>query len=212
MNRKYFIVLLLSTFFWACKKNKDIIPPIEDRYEEGEEFSAGIRTIKDESSLAFSYQLSGLNSQEKLDFFVGNSFFNQNWVQAPSSSTARDGLGPMFNARSCASCHFRDGRGQPFVNNGLLFRLSIPGTGSNGEPLGDVNYGGQLSDNSIQGVVKEGDFNIFYNDQSYQFPDGESYSLRTPIYTFNNLNYGGMNGGIMFSPRIGQQMIGLGCM
>lgn len=212
MKKRYLFIVLIF-FLISCKKDQKIDSSVtggSSAYEEGEEYSAGIRTINDQSSLAFSYELSGLNAQEKLDFFVGNSFFNQNWVEAPSSTTARDGLGPMFNARSCASCHFRDGRGEPYANKGLLFRLSIPGNGANGEPLADINYGGQLNDNSIQGVASEGAFNIFYNEQNYQFPDGETYSLRTPVYTFTGLNYGTMNSGIMFSPRIGQQMIGLG--
>lgn len=204
--------LLIVIAFLSCKKDAPIESPNGGSfaYETGEENSAGIRTVNDQSNLAFSYQVSGLSAQEKLDFFVGNSFFNQNWVEAPSSTTARDGLGPMFNARSCASCHFRDGRGEPFANKGLLFRLSVPGTGLNGEPLGDINYGGQLSDNAIQGVAKEGQFNISYNETNYSFSDGEYYSLRTPVYSFNGLNYGAMDGGIMYSPRIGQQMIGLG--
>ncbi len=212
MKQNYLFIALFFSLV-ACKKDQKTEPSItvgSSAYEEGEEYSAGIRTVNDQSSLAFSYQLSGLNTQEKLDFFVGNSFFNQNWVEAPSSTTARDGLGPMFNARSCASCHFRDGRGEPFANKGLLFRLSVPGIGLNGEPVADINYGGQLSDNAIQGVASEGVFTIFYNEQNYQFPDGENYSLRTPVYTFSGLNYGAMNSGIMFSPRIGQQMIGLG--
>ena len=206
-------LLLVFIILMSCKKDtktEPIEPVGSFGYEPNEELSAGIRTVNDQSSLAFSYQLSGLNAQEKLDFFVGNSFFNQNWVEAPSSTTARDGLGPMFNARSCAGCHFRDGRGEPFQNKGLLFRLSVPGIGANGEPLPDINYGGQLNDNSISTVANEGAFNIFYNDQVYQFPDGESYSLRTPIYNFTSLNYGAMNGGILFSPRVGQQIIGLG--
>jgi CxxC motif-containing protein (DUF1111 family) len=206
------IILFLLVVLVSCKKDPKVSNPLEDgvAYEDGEEYSAGIRTVNDQSALAFSYEISGLTAQEKLDFFVGNSFFTQNWVEAPSSTTARDGLGPLFNARSCAGCHFRDGRGEPLVNKGLLFRLSIPGVGPNGEPIPDINYGGQLNDNSIQNVPNEGVFSIFYNEQSYQFADGETYSLRTPNYSFTNLGYGAMNGGIMFSPRIGQQMIGLG--
>ena len=206
-------ILLLLVALMSCKKDPKVETPLEDGlavYEDGEEYSAGIRTINDQSSLAFSYEISGLTAQEKLDFFVGNSFFTQNWVEAPSSTTARDGLGPLFNSHSCSGCHFRDGRGEPLANKGLLFRLSIPGVGPNGEPIPDINYGGQLNDNSIQNVPNEGVFSIFYNEQSYQFADGETYSLRTPNYSFTNLGYGAMNGGIMFSPRIGQQMIGLG--
>jgi CxxC motif-containing protein (DUF1111 family) len=211
MKVRFFILILISLM--ACKKNKPNELPLEtvqSNYEQDEELSAGIRTNNDQSGLAFSYQISGLNAQEKLDFFVGNSFFNQNWVEAPSSTTARDGLGPFFNARSCASCHFRDGRGEPFTNKGLLFRLSSPDIGTNGEPLPEINYGGQLSDNAIQGVPKEVQFITAYNEQSYTFPDGETFKLRTPSYTFTNLNYGALSSTAQFSPRVGQQVIGLG--
>ena len=48
--------------------------------------------------------------------------------------TGRDGLGPLFNAQSCSSCHFRR-TGAPTAEpdddpeRGLLLRLSVPGTG-----------------------------------------------------------------------------------
>lgn len=206
-------VLIFVVFLYSCKKESKQNPenpPQSNAYETGEELSAGIRTVNDQSSLAFSYQISGLTSQEGLDFFVGNSFFNQNWVMAPSSTVARDGLGPVFNAKSCAGCHFRDGRGQPYFEVGLLFRLSVPGVGIYGEPLPDPNYGGQLNDNGILGVSKEGDFNVSYTELPGSFSDGETYSLRQPVYSFSNLMYGAMSPGVMYSPRIGQQMVGLG--
>lgn len=83
--------------------------------------------------------------------FCGQLFFNQNWVTAPASTTARDGLGPFFNARSCAGCHFKDGRGRPpefagEIPTGFLLRLSLPGTDFHGEPLPEPNYGGQAGD------------------------------------------------------------------
>ena len=55
----------------------------------------------------------GLTGEQRRTFAVGNSFFNQNWVTAPASTEGRDGLGPLFNAQSCSSCHFKDGRGRP---------------------------------------------------------------------------------------------------
>lgn len=206
-------LVLLPLFFLSCKKDEKPEPLPEEpvyAYEAGEELSAGVRTIKDESAQAFSYQIPGLDNQQGLDFFVGNSFFNQNWVEAPSSTTARDGLGPLFNARSCAGCHFKDGRGQPFDDKGLLFRLSVSGSNAHGGPLGDGAYGGQLQDHAIQGVGKEGSFSIFYSEQTGNFPDGEPYSLRVPTYSFSELNYGALSANILFSPRVGQQMIGLG--
>ena len=46
-------------------------------------------------------------------FNLGNGFFKKFWVSSPSSTEASDGLGPLFNARSCQSCHLKDGRGHP---------------------------------------------------------------------------------------------------
>ena len=108
-------------------------PTFRDYLEEGEQLSGGQATVFDTTPNAFSQPIPGLDRDQELLFFVGNSFFNQNWVTAPASTTARDGLGPFFNARSCASCHFKDGRGRaPNFDGkappGFLMRLSLPGT------------------------------------------------------------------------------------
>ncbi|MGV3631447.1 MAG: di-heme oxidoredictase family protein [Bacteroidota bacterium] len=209
---KYFLVLFLAAgaFLWGCKKDKAPLAVAYAQYENGEELSAGNLTVHDESGLAFSYQVKGVSQDEKLLFFVGNSFFQDNWVEAPSSTTARDGLGPLFNSKSCAGCHFRDGRGQPFKNKGMLFRLSLPGNAPDNGPLAELIYGGQLQDNGISTVQNEGTMNISYTEIAGTYPDGTSYSLRKPAYSISGINYGGMDGSLLISPRVGQQMIGLG--
>lgn len=45
-----------------------------------------------------------------LEDFMGRSFFEDPWVAAPASTTLRDGLGPLYNAHACASCHRPAGR------------------------------------------------------------------------------------------------------
>ena len=50
---------------------------------------------------------------EQLDFWDGFSFFRDPWVASPSITRDRDGLGPLFNARSCKTCHADGGRGRP---------------------------------------------------------------------------------------------------
>ena len=52
--------------------------------------------------------------------------------------------------------------------------------------------------------------NIEYTEITGQFADGESYSLRQPHITFTNLAYGDMHPETLTSPRIANQMIGLG--
>ncbi len=183
--------------------------------EEGEELSGGQATIFDTTPNAFALPVPGLEREQELLFFVGNSFFNQNWVMAPSSTTARDGLGPFFNSRSCAGCHFKDGRGRPpefYGENptGFLVRLSIPGTDIHSEPNTEPNYGGQLQDQAIANIPAEGQVEITYTEIPGTFADGEPYSLRQPTYAIKELAYGDMHPEVLTSPRVANQMIGLG--
>lgn len=187
--------------------------PYSDNYEQGEEYSGGTAaTVFDFGTNAFSHQVPGLSGEEETWFAVGNSFFKQNWVTAPSSTAGRDGLGPLMNAFSCSGCHLRDGRGQPetFVGpstSALLFRLSIPGTDIHGGPLSDPVYGGQFQNMSIEGVQSEGTVTVAYDQISGQYADGGTYQLRKPVYIISGSS-GGYSG--MVSPRIAQQVMGLG--
>lgn len=188
----------------SCRKGSEI----ESYDDPVAEPAAGSCTVYDQSSYAFTYRINGLSSEETTQFFVGNSFFNQNWVEAPSTTTARDGLGPLFNAKSCAGCHFRDGRGLPIKNEGLLFRLGTPSGTVSGSII-DAIYAGQLQDQGISSVSSEGDMVISYTEVTGHYPDGTPYSLRVPAYSISGQNYGGLTAS-MVSPRVSQQMIGLG--
>ena len=164
---------------------------------------------------AFGLPARNLDTLERRTFAVGNSFFRQNWVTAPASTTARDGLGPTFNALSCSSCHFLDGRGKPpdgpdDGERGLLLRLSIPGTGENGGSVPEPVYGGQLQDRAIVGVPVEGEFTILYQEIPGLFEDGETYTLRKPTYQFRELNFGPMHPDTMVSPRVAPVVVGMG--
>ncbi len=175
----------------------------------------GGATIDDSTRDAFSRPLPGLSRQEKRLFFVGNSFFNQSWVAAPASTTARDGLGPLFNSRSCAGCHFKDGRGRPPLQEGesptgLLLRLSVAGAGDYGAPKPHPIYGGQLQSHAILGVLPEGSLSIHYTEINGQFADGTPYILLMPHYSINAPNYGDLPPDLLISPRVANQMIGLG--
>ena len=164
---------------------------------------------------AFGLSARNLSQQERRTFAVGNSFFRQNWVTAPASTEARDGLGPTFNALSCSSCHLLDGRGKPPEGpddgeRGLLLRLSIPGTDRHGAPLPEPVYGGQLQDRAILDVSPEGEFLIVYQELAGTFGDGESYSLRQPMYQFRDLAFGDLHPETMISPRVAPAIVGMG--
>ncbi|GAW89382.1 hypothetical protein FPS14_contig00020-0042 [Flavobacterium psychrophilum] len=183
--------------------------------ENGEEYSGGQATVFNSSEEAFGFFARNLTQEEQTDFGMGNSFFRQSWVSAPASTTARDGLGPFFNAVSCSSCHFKDGRGRPpafdgELGRGLLLRLSLAGNHPNGSSFSDPIYGGQLQDNAVLGQTVKGKYTITYQLISETLADGTVIQLRKPIYQINNLGYGALAGGVLVSPRIANQMIGLG--
>ncbi|HTV20346.1 MAG TPA: di-heme oxidoredictase family protein [Polyangiaceae bacterium] len=148
-------------------------------------------------------------------FQTGNAFFNQAWTEAPSSNTARDGLGPLFNARSCSTCHFKDGRGRPPLDgeNGLssmLFRIGAPGTPPGEAPLSDPGYGDQLQPNGVDGVPGEGTPQIVYTSVAGQYADGEAYELLAPAYSIDAPSHGPFVDGLRISARVAPAMIGLG--
>jgi CxxC motif-containing protein (DUF1111 family) len=184
-------------------------------YEPGEELSGGATTVFDEGANAFSFAARNLQGERRDKFFVGNSAFKRNWVTAPSSTAALDGLGPTFNAASCAACHFKDGRGAPPQTDqdaflGLLIRLSIAGEDEHGGPLDDPGYGGQFNHKSILGVPSEGTSRVTYTEIAGAFGDGTPYQLRAPTYELGNLAFGPLASGVMMSPRVAPAMIGLG--
>jgi CxxC motif-containing protein (DUF1111 family) len=182
--------------------------------EPEEEYSAGATTVFETNRRAFSLPAANMSLERRSQFAVGHSFFNMPWVEAPASTRVRDGLGPHFIARSCTACHTHDGRAQPPEDGeqpmGLLLRLSVPGRDRNGGPLPDPNYGDQLNNQAVAGVKPEGKIEIRYEEMPGRFADGETYSLRKPDYRFTDLGYGPLHAQTMVSPRIAQQIIGLG--
>ena len=177
--------------------------------------SGGATTAFTTTRNAFGLSARNLDTLERRTFAVGNSFFRQNWVTAPASTEARDGLGPTFNALSCSSCHLLDGRGKPpdgpdDGERGLLLRLSIPGAGPHGAPLPEPVYGGQLQDRSIVGVPLEGEFIIVYQEVPGVYEDGELYSLRRPTYQIRNLAFGQIHPETLVSPRVAPAIVGMG--
>lgn len=65
----------------------------------------------------------GLNDEQIDSFTEGRSFFHIPWVAAPSSTTARDGLGPLFSSNTCASCHISSKPKDPLITDKFVNSL-----------------------------------------------------------------------------------------
>lgn len=98
----------------------------------------------------------GLTESENIRFFRGDVAFNDEIF------TSETGLGPLFVANSCGSCHPGDGKGHPFTT---LTRFGqYDGTGNQYTHMG----GPQLQNRAIPGFKPE------------QLPAGVGYSKLTP--------------------------------
>ena len=87
--------------------------------------------------------VAGLNEAENLQFLKGDVAFNTEIF------TLQNGLGPLFVATSCGSCHPGDGKGHPFTT---LTRFGQ--TDENGNQY--LNDGGpQLQHRSVPGFTPE---------------------------------------------------------
>jgi CxxC motif-containing protein (DUF1111 family) len=185
-------------------------PPPEERLPGG----ATTNTLLGGSN-AFTLPAANITAEHEELFFAGNGFFNQPWVEAPASTGSRDGLGPLFNARSCAACHFKDGRGRPPLAEdesflGMLLRIGPPELGQHGEPASDPRYGGQLQPFGLPGVPAEGTPRVSYTEVEGEHADGEPYVLLKPAYRIEDLAYGPLDPALAISPRVAPAMIGLG--
>ncbi|MEB8385656.1 c-type cytochrome [Rhodobacteraceae bacterium KMM 6894] len=201
------------------------LPKDFDQPWKFEENSGGAQTVRARSTVdAFSQPAGNLSFAQELDFKVGNGMFKRIWVSAPASTLASDGLGPLYNARSCQRCHLKDGRGHPPEGPedtavSMFLRLSIPASGKQDiedyiagthATAPEPTYGTQLQDFSLPGHAPEAQMHIEYSDVEIPLSGGEIASLRAPVYTVTDLGYGPMQPDVMLSPRVAPQMIGMG--
>ena len=184
-------------------------PPLDPAW------SGGQGTVFNDGHDAFSLPMATLSRERRREFVVGNAFFNENWVAAPASTEARDGLGPLFHARSCSGCHTKDGRGAPPANpadtfTGLLVRLSIPGSGPRGEPLPHPIYGNQLAPRALPGSQPEAVASIVWESSTFSYPDNSSVALRRPRLTISNWHDGPPGPDLLTSLRLAPAIHGSG--
>lgn len=172
----------------------------------------------------FSQPLASLNSEQRLDFAVGRGFFRRLWVSAPASTRAADGLGPLYDARSCMACHPNNGRGRGPAQTGagamaLVLRIDIPPQDAHQEELlathrinnvPEPTYGLQLQRFAIPGHQAEQRLSVDYLEAALTLDDGSSVRLRRPTYRVAGLGYGPLHPQARMSPRIAPRLVGLG--
>jgi CxxC motif-containing protein (DUF1111 family) len=148
-----------------------------------------------------------------LDFEIGRALFERHWAAAPASTQAADGLGPLFNARACVSCHPGGGRGVPFDKLGatlpaLLFRLGTHD--ADGTAAGEPVYGQQIQTQSVAGIGAEATTSVSFETRTVTLPDGTAVELRKPVPKLDKLAYGDLSPHFVVSPRLATAIHGIG--
>ncbi|MDA4846219.1 di-heme oxidoredictase family protein [Hoeflea poritis] len=180
-------------------------------FSEAERFEAmpgGATTLRKSAGReSFSFPSANISFGGRETFTLGEALFEKLWVSSPASTKASDGLGPLFNARACSSCHIRNGRGLAPDGEGnegsLVLALS---DGKHADPV----YGAQLQTRAVQGLEAEAVTKTAYEEVPVRLRDGTEIILRRPVYSIENLAHGPLGSRTHVSPRLAPPMIGLG--
>ncbi len=209
---KYFLVLMVAITTPSQHVHAN---DLESRSQP----SAGPHTYpgpRDRFSLSHPSPVLDINS--RLDFKVGKAIFEKLWVFAPSSTTASDGLGPLYNARSCARCHEGNGKarlrdsGVFLAPPGLIIKL-LPADDSlvdAGDWQGDPLYGGQLQTFAYPGGKAEAAIKVRYTERVLTLDDDSQVTLFRPEYQLDELSHGSLAPTTRISPRLAPALIGMG--
>lgn len=195
MNKilKYTLFLTGLLMLTACSDD-DKLDVTDIEVPTGYELSAGTATGFYNSSVAYDQGARWLSGSYNARFNSGDQLYDN--AKSSNENGHGGGLGPVYAGYSCGSCHRNAGRTEP------TYWTSYKNGGNDGSgPYGFTasliyitrkngtffpNYGRVIHDQAIYGVQPEGKLKVDIKEQTFQFPDGEEYSLCYPIWTITD--------------------------
>jgi CxxC motif-containing protein (DUF1111 family) len=172
--------------------------------------AGGDTTIFTTTSNAFSTPSPNLSADEFAMHMAGDTAFDVSFVTAPA--VIHGGLGPVFNEKSCISCHPRDGRGRPPEDGKNIEAMLLKASIGNHTVLGPTavpGFGTQLQHRAIFGVEAEVRVTVRYDEEIVELAGGEEVSLRKPYYEVAD-SYVPLPSNVQLSPRVGPPVFGRG--
>ncbi len=200
------LILLVFLALGGCSPSTSI-----PAFSETEAFPGGEGSVSTVPFPSFMQPAANLAKSERRHFHAGKALAHQPWVKAPTITTARDGLGPIYNARTCLACHINGGRGNmPDDGKSMLFssfvRLSLPGKSEVHGVIPEPVYGDQLQAQSValfhqlrhrmkrdpesEEVRPEAYTFIDWQSNTFTYPDANKVELRYPKIRITELGYG----------------------
>lgn len=200
------------------------VPP----YDQAERHAGGQTTVARSAARSLLEPAANLDLLRQEPFLIGRALFRDPWVTAPASTSARDGLGPLFNASSCVTCHRLGGRGDGAETGtelamGMVARLIPAEPDARSDPI----YGNQLQTRGVDLgphgtlaaadagrsgnlAVGEARITVSYTSLAGHYADGTPYRLRRPSYSVSELSYGDLDPDSRLTVRLAPPLIGVG--
>jgi CxxC motif-containing protein (DUF1111 family) len=203
------------------------VPPFDEAEKRpGGDTTTGLGPFPD-----FERPAANLPGEAKPRFFAGKALAEQPWVKAPTTTTARDGLGPLYNAQTCFDCHEKGSRGFIAERAGTplhrgVVRLSIPGQNETDGAEPEPTYGLQLQTqstslrhqlrekipnaNALLGLAAEARVLVDWVKEPFRYPDGREVSLFRPRLSIEQLGDGPLHPEVRTSLRVAPPIFGVG--
>lgn len=131
----------------------------------------------------------GLSDKTRAAYERGRLVFSAHW--RPSGTDGPDdfdGLGPLYNRASCASCHNAGGRGRVPDSPDRPFFTALVRVGqvaADGAVTPHPRLGGQVQDRALLGVDLEARLSLEWVEEEGTYRDGTPFSLRRPKITID---------------------------
>jgi CxxC motif-containing protein (DUF1111 family) len=209
------------------------------QYQESEALPGGQTSVSTKPFASLEKPAANMADELKPKFHAGKALANQPWIKAPTTTTARDGLGPVYNARTCLACHIKGGKGTIPENSDIalsntLVRLGKP----NNHPSATAEllqqqglvphpvYGDQIQHQSTSlahqlrhnksaqniphDVAPEAYMYVQWHESNFTYPDEKQVTLRRPSIDFRYLGYGPLGDDTLLSIRVAPSIHGMG--
>lgn len=178
--------------------------------ERSEALTGGAGTVDKIGKNSYSHHFTTLSFEDRQNFLIGNGLFRKLWIAAPSSTISSDGLGPIYNARACQSCHIKDGRGHlPETEKPLSLVIKV-GKYQDLNLLPNYIYGKQFQFFAIPGMSSEVSGTIIKHKLITKLSNNYKLHSRSINFDINSLAFGELEKSNSLSLRISPQVYGVG--
>ena len=198
--------------FNELERVKKVIKPTSNflKAERSEALTGGAGTVSKVGKNAYSHHFTTLSFEERQNFLIGNGFFRKLWIAAPSSTISSDGLGPIYNARACQSCHVKDGRGHLPITEKPLSLVIKTGHYKNLNLIPHKTYGKQFQFFAIPGMRSEVEGSLIKKHFISKITDNKKLNTKTINFQIDSLTFGELNNYDTLSLRVSPHVYGVG--